>query len=78
MPEAKGIVSSKGQVTLPKEAREALGVQAGSQVSFEVQPGQVIIRKRVPEAAFRRWRGYLQGKVSEQTTDELMRELRGE
>lgn len=74
---ATGTVSSKGRVTLPKEARDALGIRPGSQVSFEVQPGQVIIRKRVPEAAFRRWRGYLHGKVSEQTTDEFMRELRG-
>ena len=71
-------VTSKGQVTLPKEVRDALGIQPGSQVSFEVQAGRAILRKRPPEAAFRRWRGHLRGKIPEQTTDEIMRELRGE
>ncbi|MGH8726846.1 MAG: AbrB/MazE/SpoVT family DNA-binding domain-containing protein [Burkholderiales bacterium] len=30
------IVSKKGQVVIPKAVREALGIQPGSQVEFEV------------------------------------------
>ena len=30
-------VTSKGQVTIPKRVRDALGVKAGSKVEFELQ-----------------------------------------
>jgi len=71
-------VTSKGQITLPKDVREALGLETGSQISFEVQPGQVILRKHVPEAIFERWRGFLQTKDRRLSTDKLMAELRDE
>ena len=69
-------VTSKGQITLPREVREALSLKPGSHVDFEVERGRVILRRRVPREAFDRWRGYLRGKVP--PTDELMEELRGE
>lgn len=34
-------VMSKGQVTIPKEVREALGVQSGDKVTFIVDGGNV-------------------------------------
>lgn len=38
-------ISSKGQVTVPKEIREALGVRAGDRVLFVVRPdGAVELR----------------------------------
>lgn len=38
-------LTSKGQITLPKPVREALGVRTGDRVDFVVQPdGQVIAR----------------------------------
>jgi AbrB family looped-hinge helix DNA binding protein len=33
-------VSSKGQITLPRFVREALGLKAGSTVSFALEPGR--------------------------------------
>lgn len=30
-------VTTKGQITLPKEVREALGVEAGDRVAFRIQ-----------------------------------------
>lgn len=69
-------VTSKGQITLPKEIREALSLKPGSHVDFEVEGGRVILRRRVPREAFDRWRGYLRGKIP--PTDKLMEELRGE
>lgn len=46
----KGKISSKGQITLPKRVREALGVGPGEEVTFEVREGEVVLRahKRVP------------------------------
>lgn len=71
-------VTSKGQVTLPKNIRDALGIGPGSEVDFEVTEGQVVLRKRVPAAAFRRWEGYLRGQLPAASVDEMMETLRGE
>jgi AbrB family looped-hinge helix DNA binding protein len=37
-------LSSKGQVTLPKEVREFLGIQAGDGVRFEIRGDEVVVR----------------------------------
>jgi AbrB family looped-hinge helix DNA binding protein len=38
------IVSEKGQVVIPKAVREALGIQPGSQVEFEVAGGEARLK----------------------------------
>ena len=55
-------VTRKGQITLPKRVRDVLGLEPGAEVEFDVQPGAVILRKRVPTEAFERWRGFLRGQ----------------
>ena len=46
-------LSSKSQVTIPKEARESIGAGPGDTVSFEVAEGALILRKVDPfDAAF--------------------------
>jgi AbrB family looped-hinge helix DNA binding protein len=71
-------VTSKGQITLPKEVRDALGLRPGSKVQFEIQRGRVVLRRQIPQEAFDRWEGYLRGKVPASSTEELMEMLRGE
>ena len=44
MPNAK--ITSKGQVTIPIEVREALGLKQGDMLAFEVQAEYVVVRKR--------------------------------
>ena len=44
MPDAK--ITSKGQVTIPAEVREALGLKQGDMLAFEVQAEYVVVRKR--------------------------------
>ena len=42
-------VTTKGQVTIPKEVRERLQVQAGDVIAYEVQEnGMVVVRKMEP------------------------------
>jgi len=40
-----GKVTSKGQVTIPKEIRETLGVNEGDKLLFLVEGDKVILRK---------------------------------
>ena len=37
-------ITAKGQITLPKSVREALGVQTGDRVRYIIQDGEVRIR----------------------------------
>ncbi|HEY3210624.1 MAG TPA: AbrB/MazE/SpoVT family DNA-binding domain-containing protein [Actinomycetota bacterium] len=41
-------VTSKGQITLPKPVREALGLEAGDRVLFRVHDGRAVLAK-VPD-----------------------------
>ncbi len=54
-------VSSKGQVTIPKQVRDRLGLVAGSEVEFEVDDGAVHVRKVPPsEGGIWKWVGYFE------------------
>ena len=67
-------VSEKGQVTIPKEVRELLGIHPGDEVEFEKKNGDIKIIKKVDDKVFDKYVGYL-GKGK---TDKVIRELRGE
>lgn len=41
----KSVVSSKGQITLPAEVREKLGLLPGTPISFEIREGSLVLRK---------------------------------
>jgi antitoxin PrlF len=38
-------VTSKGQITLPKPIRQALGIAAGSKVAFELRGSEVVVTR---------------------------------
>ena len=67
-------VTRKGQVTIPKEIREKLGVKSGSSVRFRVTEGKCVVEKEVREDKLNKWVGYLKRK---KRTDELIEEIRG-
>lgn len=46
--DASAQMTSKGQVTVPKAVREALGLEAGDRVSFRVSEGKATI-SRTPD-----------------------------
>ncbi len=69
-------VTSKGQITLPKNVRDALGIGTGTEVEFEVHDGVAILRKRLPPEALRRWRGYLRDRGERRSSDDLVAALR--
>jgi antitoxin PrlF len=68
-------VAERGQITLPKAVRDALGLTKGTKLKIEVEGGRIILRKDVSDALGRvRGRFKLPPGV---TTDDVMREVRG-
>lgn len=69
-------VSRKGQLVLPKEVRERLGLAQGGHVSVRVEQGAIVM-ELAPEAraAWARWRGALRGSNA---LDELIAEHKAE
>ena len=67
-------VTEKGQVTIPKELRDALGIGAGTEVEFERNDDTIVVRKSAGATTrgrqlVERLRG--RGDVM-MTTDEIM------
>ncbi len=68
-------VSSKGQVTIPKELRDRLGIEPGTRLQFEAERGRLVARKVQPTDPFAKWAGaFADGTRS----DDLLASLRGE
>ena len=68
-------VAERGQITLPKAVRDALGLTKGTQLKVELDGGRIILRKNVDDALSRlRDRFKL---PAGKTSDDVMRELRG-
>jgi AbrB family looped-hinge helix DNA binding protein len=68
-------VAERGQITLPKAVRDALGLTKGTKLKVELIDGRIVLRKDVQDALSRvRGRFKLPPGVS---SDDIMRELRG-
>ena len=68
-------VAERGQITLPKAVRDALGLTKGSILKVELENGRIVLRKSGDDAISRaRGRFKLDGFES---TDEAMRAIRG-
>jgi antitoxin PrlF len=68
-------VAERGQITLPKAVRDALGLTKGTTLKVELDGGRIILRKNVDDAVSRaRGKFKLPPGVG---TDDLMRTLRG-
>lgn len=67
-------VTEKGQVTIPKELRDALGIGAGTEVEFERRRDVIVVRKaRTGNHRGSRLAERLRGRGDiPMTTDEIM------
>ncbi|MBM3293499.1 MAG: AbrB/MazE/SpoVT family DNA-binding domain-containing protein [Candidatus Aminicenantes bacterium] len=70
-------VTSKGQVTIPKKVRERMGVAEGEEVYFIEDKDGFRVKKAVRKSPFDDWVGYLRGKTSGLSSDEIVDALRG-
>jgi antitoxin PrlF len=78
--ELKAKVTSKGQLTIPKEVRRALGVREGDSLVFDMDDGEEVrVRVARKPVSFADYEGaWREGKgMSVEEVNEYMRELRG-
>ncbi len=67
-------VTSKGQITIPKEIREKLGISPGEEIGFVERRGVFFIKKPMKRSPFEKWMGRLtdlKGAESDKIVDDL-------
>lgn len=69
-------VAERGQITLPKAVRDALGLTKGTKLKVELDGARIVLRKDVDDA-LSRMRGRLKLSPEFASTDEAMRAIRG-
>ena len=69
-------VAERGQITLPKAVRDALGLSKGTKLKVEIDGGRIILRKDVGDA-LAKLRGKFKLAEGFKSTDDVMRALRG-
>jgi antitoxin PrlF len=75
-PAVEVTVAERGQITLPKAVRDALGLSKGSVLKVELENGRIVLRKSVDDAISRA-RGKFRLDAGFDSTDTAMRALRG-
>jgi antitoxin PrlF len=72
-------ISSKGQVTLPKEIRRRLGVKPGDKIRYVIKDGMTVIQpdRSGEENPFTKFIGMLGGPQPDGTAVAWVREMRG-
>ena len=68
-------VAERGQITLPKAVRDALGLTKGTKLKVEIEGGRIMLRKDVERRHLAAARP-LQA-AGRRDTDDVMRDLRG-
>lgn len=72
-------VTSKGQVTIPRDIRIAFGIEPGNAVSFSVAADGRIVVEKVPDRSFATRIQKIRGIAGPgMSTDEVMALTRGE
>jgi len=69
-------LTSKGQITIPKQVRYKLGISPGENLIFEEKNGMFYIKKSPRKSSFDKWVGYLKGRKGIKT-DSIIEGLRG-
>ena len=70
----KAVVSENGQVTIPKQIRERLGIRPGVILDFEASEGRLVARKSVDRTPVDELYGTLQMPES---VDDYIERVRG-
>ncbi len=67
-------ITSKGQVTIPKEIRERFGFDPGDEIQFTVLDNHVVVRKKSLRSRLENWVGAIKLDAD---ADTFVDDLRG-
>ncbi|MFP4016027.1 MAG: AbrB/MazE/SpoVT family DNA-binding domain-containing protein [Halanaerobiales bacterium] len=67
-------VTSKGQVTIPKELRKKMGIGPGDYLEIKEEASSYVISKKVNKEKIEKYLGILN---ENRNSDDIVRELRG-
>ncbi len=70
-------MTEKGQITIPKELRENMGLRPGGHVEFRALKKGLEVRKHMKPGRFAQYKGFL-GALKGKTSKELLEEMRGQ
>jgi antitoxin PrlF len=73
----KALVTSKGQVTIPKALRDRFGIEPGTEVDFAAAEDGIRLRKVVDRKKGLGAFGCLKEELAERSVKELLDDLRG-
>lgn len=73
----KALVTSKGQVTIPKELRDRFGIEPGAEVDFAAAEDGIRLRKVVDRRKQTKVLGCLKAELAGQSVTSLLDDLRG-
>jgi AbrB family looped-hinge helix DNA binding protein len=73
----KALVTSKGQVTIPKELRDQFGIEPGAEVDFVAATDGIRLRKVVDRSKRLAVLGCLKKELAGHSVKEWLDELRG-
>lgn len=73
----KALVTSKGQVTIPKKLRDQFDIEPGTEVNFAASEDGIRLRKIVDRRKQSRVLGCLKAELAGQSVSSLLDDLRG-
>ena len=73
---SKTKITTKGQITVPKQVRERMGLRTGDELEFIEERGVYRIKKHIPTAYLKKYRGYLKD-LAGNDPDKVIEEMRG-
>jgi antitoxin PrlF len=73
----RALVTTKGQVTIPKELREQFGIEPGSLVDFVAGTDGIRLRKVIDRTKRSAVLGCLKKELAGRSVNELLDDLRG-
>lgn len=68
-------VTIKGQVTIPNNVRQRLGIKPGDEIEFVQNDDDIVLRKKFNKSPFDKYVGHLKDGRS---SNEIIDEIRGE
>ena len=73
-------LGERGQVTIPKEIRDAFGLAPDTEIEFQIISGSIVLKKAAKKLDLKKWKGRCKESFAElgyRSVDQFMEDVRG-